>query len=74
MITAIIVGLISAIVGGGIKIWLSMRASTAEKLGQAEQKAADQGAALTASDRIAKAQAGPSGRDVTQKEINDGSF
>lgn len=42
--------------------------------GKAEQKAADQGAAEAAAKRLATAAAGPKGRDVTQKELDDGTF
>lgn len=45
-----------------------------QQLGQARQKASDQGAALDAAKRMNGAGAAPRGRSVTQKELDDGTF
>lgn len=42
--------------------------------GRADQVAVDQQAALDAQKRMQAAQAGPAGREVTQKALDDGKF
>lgn len=44
------------------------------ELGQLQQKTADQGQALKDAETVAKAQAGPKGPDVLDKELDDGKF
>ena len=60
--------IIAAIAG-----WFAARRE-ARELGRKEQQVVDLTAANEARERMAKAAAGPSGRDVTQKELDDGTL
>ena len=48
--------------------------AASERLGQAEQKVSTLEADRAAGSRVKAAEAGPRGRDVTQKEMGDGTF
>ena len=48
--------------------------AASERLGRAEQKVSTLEADAAAATRVKAAEAGPRGRDVTQKEMGDGTF
>lgn len=71
----IVVTLVGPILDGLAGILRDRQAHTdAVARGRADQASADQRAALEARERMEAAQAGPSGREVTQKALDDGRF
>ncbi len=69
-----LLGVLKALFGFGQAVAVNAGNAQQQKAGQAEQKSVDQGEALAASKRMDVAGASPSGRDVTQKELDDGTL